>query len=259
MLARKGGVGRTTLTASIAGDLARRGANVLCIDLDGQASLSRFFFGSEFVELLNPQLTAAAVISDYGSEPDEVIHATPFKNISVVPSCDALEKLATPTIPKDVMTVRRLIAEVASRFDVVLIDTPPNTNVSTTLSGIVAADFIISPVPADAFGTQSIISVQRAVGEAVRYQPNLRILGYVLNQLQKNGVNDAYVKMARQLHGQQVFNTEIPLAVAFREAMAVRTPISQYKPKIKPSKIIAELVDEITARIESTSTRKKVA
>jgi len=259
LLARKGGVGKTMLSASIAGDLARRGAQVLCIDLDGQASLSRFFFGSEHVERLSPQTTAAAVISDYGSDPEEVIHETPIKGIFIVPSCDALDKLATPAIPKDVMTIRRMIAEVADRFDVVLIDTPPNTNVATTLSGIVAADFVLSTVAADAFGTQSIISVQRAVGEAVRYQPNLRILGYVLNQLQHNGVNDAYVKMVRQLHGQQVLTTEIPLAVGYREAMSLRMPISQYKPKLKPAKVIAALVDEINERIESTTSRKKVA
>ena len=66
LLARKGGVGKTTLTASIAGDLARRGAQVLCIDLDGQASLSRFFFGSEHVERLRPDETIAAIVSDYG-------------------------------------------------------------------------------------------------------------------------------------------------------------------------------------------------
>lgn len=259
MLARKGGVGKTMLTASLAGELARRGARVLCIDLDGQASLSRFFFGSEQVERLNPQTTAAAVVSDYGSEPDEVIHATPIKNIFIVPSCDALDKLATPTIPKDVYTIQTLIKSVSDRFDVALIDTPPNTNVATTLSGIVAADYVLSPVAADAFGTQSIISVQRAVAEAVRYQPNLNILGYVLNQLQHNGVNDAYVKMVRQLHGQQVLETEIPLAVAYREAMSLRMPISQYKPKVKPAKIIAALVDEINVRLKPSSSRKKVA
>ena len=260
MLARKGGVGRTTLTGSIAGELARRGARVLCIDLDGQASLSRFFFGSEHVERLDPETTIAAVIADYGSEPDEVIHQTEIKGISIVPACDAVEKLASPEYdPKELTTIRHFIREVESLFDVVMIDTPPNTNVATTVAGVLAADYVLSPVPADAFGTQSIISVQRAVCEAVRYQPNLSILGYVLNQLQHNGVNDAYVKMVRQLHGAQVFATEVPLAVAYREAMALRMPISHHKPKLKPAKIIAALVDEIDQRITSTPAKRSAA
>lgn len=255
MLARKGGVGRTTLSVSIAGELASRGARVLCIDLDGQASLSRVFFGSEIVEGFAPQETAAAVIAEYGSDPSEVIHATDFENISVVPAGDALEKLAVPETNSSVTTIRDLLSEVSVSFDVVVIDTPPATGVATTMAGVVAADFVLSPVVADAFGTQSIISVQRTVSEAVRFQPNLRILGYVLNQLQRSAINDAYVKTARQLHGDQVFATEIPLAVAYREAMSVRKPIGLHKPRTKAAKLIKELVNEMTTRIESSTQR----
>ena len=251
MLARKGGVGRTTLTCSMAGELGRRGARVLCIDVDGQASLSRVFFGSAKIEQLDPSETVAAVMANYGSEVDEVIHQTAIENIAVLPACDALEKLAVPEVGENVTAIRDVIMSVADRFDVVLIDTPPNTNVATSWAAVVASDYVISPVPADAFGTQSIISVQRTVGDAVALNPNVRILGYVLNQVQRNGVNDAYVAMVRQLHGSQVFATEVPLAVAFREAMSVRTPISHHKPRSKASKVIASLVDEINERIES--------
>ena len=256
MLARKGGVGRTTLSVSIAGELAKRGARTLCIDLDGQASLSRVFFGSPQVERFNPAQTVAAVLADYGSEPDEVIHKTSFENIAVLPAGDAVEKLAMPEANDTIVTIRDFIQDVRNDFDVIMIDTPPNTNVATTMAGVVAADYVLSPVPADAFGTQSIISVQRTVADAVQYQPNLRILGYIFNQLQRNSVNDSYIRTVRQLHGDQVFDTEISLAVAFRESMAARTPISHHKAKTKAAQMVATLVDEMNQRIETLSQRR---
>ena len=43
----KGGVGKTTLTANIAGELAYRGYDVLMVDLDPQASLTFSFLEPE--------------------------------------------------------------------------------------------------------------------------------------------------------------------------------------------------------------------
>ncbi len=256
LLARKGGVGRTTLTASLAGEFAKRGARVLCIDLDGQASLSRVFLGPDKVEQLDPTTTTAAIIGNYGSEASEVVHGTAIDGIALVPACDALERLAKPGVGDCQSSIADLVQEVSSSFDIVLIDTPPNTNVATTWAGIVAADYVISPVPADAFGTQSIISVQRIVEEARAVNPTVGILGYVLNQVQRNGLNDAYVRTVREVHGSQVFETELPQAVAFREAMAVRMPLAQYKPKVKAAKLIGSLADEINERITSSVARR---
>ena len=76
-------------------------------------------------------------------------------------------------------------------------------------------------------------------------------IGFLYNDGQGNSVtNAAYVQMVRQLHGPQVFATEIPQAVAFGEAMAMRQPVTQHKPRSKAAKIVAALAGEISERIE---------
>lgn len=258
LLARKGGVGRTTIAVSLAGEFVQRGARVLCVDLDGQGSLSRTFFGSTMVESLDPTKTVAAIVSKYGvGEPDEVIHKTAIEGLSVVPAGESLEALAVPGVGERPETLRDWIREMDGLYDIVIIDTPPATGVATTWTALIASAYVLTPVPADAFGTQSIISVTRVVEDVGKVNQGIRILGYVLNQVQRNGVNDAYVRMTRQLHGSQVFETEIPQAVAFREAMAMRKPIGQHKPRSKAAKVINALADEIDQRI--TSYRERAA
>jgi chromosome partitioning protein len=44
----KGGVGKTTVTANIAGELAFRGRKVLLVDMDAQASLTFSFVTPDF-------------------------------------------------------------------------------------------------------------------------------------------------------------------------------------------------------------------
>src|SRR4051812_7030505 len=93
ILSRKGGSGRTTLTFNLSGHYAKSGVRVLCIDLDGQASLSRAFLGSEYVESLRPTDTVAGLFLGNG---EGAIHATEFDNINIVPAGDSLEQFATP-------------------------------------------------------------------------------------------------------------------------------------------------------------------
>ncbi len=77
------------------------------------------------------------------------------------------------------------------------------------------------------------------------------ILGYVLNMIQRNSVNDTYAQVVKQLHTTQVFETELPLSVAYREAVAARTPVTDYKPRSKAAKLVNQFAAEIDRRITS--------
>jgi len=262
LLARKGGVGRTTTTLNLAGAFAEDSLRVLCLDLDGQASLSRAIFGSQHVETTHEANTVAALFSGCDPEPRDIIQTTPFDGISLVAASDGLEAFSIPA--RDAgdrqWALHNFIHEVQDDFDIILIDTGPNTTVLPAWAALVASDFVLSPVLADSFGTQSVISVQRHVEEVQRGpNKNVRILGYMLNMLQKNAVCQAYELTLRQLHGPQVFETTLPLMAAFREAIAERSPITIHKPRCKAAKLIRQLAEEITDRIVTKANRKNAA
>ena len=55
--------------------------------------------------------------------------------------------------------------------------------------------------------------------------------------------------MLRQTYGLDVFATMVPVAVDYKEAIAQRRPVAQYKPKGAAAKMIKALAEEIMGRI----------
>ena len=64
LINQKGGCGKSSTCFHLAGHFAQTGQRVLLIDADPQGSLSQGFFGSSFVECLEPQETLAALFQD---------------------------------------------------------------------------------------------------------------------------------------------------------------------------------------------------
>lgn len=264
MLGRKGGIGRTTTSMNLAGVWAKEGLRVLAVDLDSQASLSRCLLGSEFVETTHPAETAAGVFGEqYDVDPEEVIHATQFDNLSVLPACDALEE-SNVTKPWKTGARQRVLAnffaEASDLFDVAIVDTGPNTIGLTAWAALTASHFVLSPVPCDSFGTQSIISVQRLTEMVQRSSnPNLNILGYFINMFQKNKVMMGYEETLRRVHGAMVLDTILPLTAAYRQAVAERTPLAMKKGNSKPVQVLQAFAAELNERICNTPASRRAA
>lgn len=265
LLARKGGVGRTTTVFNLASAWAKEGHRCLYLDLDSQASLSRCLLGSEVVETAHPGETLAGIFdARFDPEPEEVIRATQFENLSVVSSGDALEHFNVTNPAKSgsqQFVLREFLEEVKGQFDVTLIDTGPNTCGLLSWASLVASDFVLSPVLCDAFGTQSIISVQRLTEHVqTTANPGLQIAGYFINMRQKNAVMDAYEQTLRRVHGGQMLKTVLPLAAAYRQAVVERTPLLMKKGRSKPVKTIIEFSEEVASRmLELTEQSRRVA
>ena len=65
---------------------------------------------------------------------------------------------------------------------------------------------------------------------------------------QSLAIHRAYAEQLRALYGEQVFETMVPLAKDFKEAVSARLPISHYKPKGAPAKAMVALGEELLTR-----------
>jgi chromosome partitioning protein len=253
-LNRKGGVGKTSCCHHLAGCFARAGRRVLLVDADPQASLTQGFWGPERTEALAREETLACLFDDrLDPDPARLISRASVDGVSLLPSSAHVDAFNLPVArdPGPVQfALRDFLGEVTGDFDIILIDCPPNLYLCSW-SALLAADFVVVPFQPEDYGSQGIAAIRGAILKAQsRLNPRLRLLGYLLTMVQgRLGLHAAYERQLRQLYGADVFETRIPRAKDFAEAVSARVPITTWRPRSAGAEAISRLAAEIDERI----------
>jgi len=177
MLNQKGGVGKTTSTVNIGAAAARAGWRTCLIDLDPQAHLT-LHLGID-----PPSLDWS--VYDLLVEPDLPAEAVIVRNrefLDVVPADTDLAGAETElsSVPDRNSLLRRKLAPVLDRYDVVLLDCPPSLGV-LTLNALTLAGEIIVPMQAHFLALQGVSKLLETVGLVSRsVNPELRVTGVLL-------------------------------------------------------------------------------
>lgn len=255
LLGKKGGIGRTSLTINLAGALAKLGFSVLTVDMESQASLTQFWLGPERTEQL-PKANTIAAIFDDSLSPDlnAILRPTTVERITLAP---ANESLAVHELPEPQKTgplqfaLRDFLSEASDRFEFILIDTPPYIYGLLAWSSLIASRYVITPLHPETFSAQSLIGVQRLISDVMQLgNPSLELLGYVINMREARPVlHNLTESRVRQLHRAQVFDTVIPKATTYSEAVPFQKPVSDYQPQSKAAKTIEKLALELLQRV----------
>lgn len=251
MINQKGGCGKSSTAFHLGGCLAQSGLRTLLVDADPQGSLSQGFFGSACVETLETHETLAALFHD-GDFIDTaaLAVATPFANLSIVRTN---QLLAPHNVPSPEQTGLLQFAldgwlNVSHGFDIVLIDCPPNLY-QCSWNALLAADFVLVPVPPEDFGTQGLRVVHQAIDQARKLNPRLTLLGHLVTRYDRRLiVHQTYHRKLRQLYGQTVLQAVLPEASAYKVSLACRTPVTFYSRSNAASDCLQRLADEVLQR-----------
>ncbi|WP_267617706.1 ParA family protein [Gordonia bronchialis] len=181
----KGGVGKTTLTAGLGEFLAAEfGRRVLLVDLDAQTNLTTMMIGADrWLDCNRRRHTVATLFADaLDHTTDFDLDASVLRDVSPVEEVTGLdllpssldlielqEELSARRVLADDHTeavglLRKALAPVADRYDVMLIDCPPNVG-PFSLNGLATADAYLIPTIPDVLSTYAIPHIQRQVAD----------------------------------------------------------------------------------------------
>lgn len=240
---RKGGVGKTTVSAALAHGLALQGHRVLCIDMDSQCNLSQYFgieTSSALKDLLfsirqAPKETAEKLLTAIIPVPNAEVKKGGALNI--LPGSQSLSSLEIELTGNDrASTLRKLLKCVESEYDYCIIDTPPSLGI-LFISSIGAAQDVIIPMVSDYFSLQGLTDQIKIISKLKKdINPELRMLGAILTCHEGRTTLEANIeKTLRAIAEQQGFFvfTPIPKTIQVKEAQVLHKSLFTHAPRSK--------------------------
>lgn len=240
---QKGGTGKTTTSLSLAAGLARRGEQVLLVDVDSQANSSKVLL-PQYQQLTKEQ-TVYQTILQQQSLP---IHETPIPNLFVAPSHILLSNTdieLTSALDHREARLKRELDKVKDRFKYVLIDCPPALG-WLTLNALTASDQVIVVVSPGYFELDSIVQISKTIAETQKYFNVDLVLRGILFNLSDSTVNTSEsLKVLRQLYSSLLLKSIIPRNTDLRDSHMNKQDIFSYNPTAKAALAYKKLIEEL--------------
>lgn len=224
---QKGGVGKTTLAVNLASCSALSGNKTLLVDTDPQANATSYLMGNSFIpeKSIADFYEASLHIQLFRSSLFEYVTTqTEIEHLHLVPGSRELEDLRTKLENKHkILKLKDGLKN--SMYDHVYFDPPP-ANDFFSLSCLIAATEIIIPIDCDAFSVRAASEIKNTIEEVKNdHNPNLKILGLVVNQYQKNTKHAAGILKELRTLGFNILEPFIPTSVKIKESHSDARPV----------------------------------
>jgi chromosome partitioning protein len=222
----KGGTGKTTSTVNVAASLVKKGKRTLLVDLDQQASATRYLD-------LDPDQSPNLYEVFMGSKPAALaVRKTKF-GVDVLSSHILMAAIEEALEPGDELKLSQILTPLKPSYDFILIDNPPG-KAMLAFNGLAAADLILIPASAERMAVDGVADLINHVQKimwnkfALTHQ-EIRILFTMYRSTTSH--SPAIVANAQKIWRDNVLNVKIPHSTAFSKSYDEKVPIGKLEPK----------------------------
>jgi chromosome partitioning protein len=247
---QKGGVGKTTTAINLGAALALSGHRVLLVDIDPQANATSGV-GCKGRRADAGTIYEALMDDDAVGRADGYVLATSTHGLSLIPASRDLAGAEIELIPlaDRERRLRTLLEPLRSRFDTILVDSPPSLGL-LTLNALVAADRVLIPLHCEYFaleGLADLVGTMRRVRGGLN--PALDIEGVLLTMSDdRTNLGQQVARDVREFFKEKVYGTVIPRNVRLAEAPSHGLPAVAYDARSRGAEAYSALADEYQQR-----------
>jgi chromosome partitioning protein len=235
----KGGVGKTTTVVHLGHALARRGQNILIVDLDAQANLTLWMGNdapADLADVLRDPSRIADAIRPSKASGVDILHGS-HETAGITAE---LQSSRTP-----VTALRRLLRNITG-YDHVILDAAPGLDL-LALNAIIAADEVIAPVETHAMALAGLTLLQKTIAdliedELIEKSPPIRVLATKHDA--RTGLNRDILDYLRNESGVSVFNTAISINCRLGECYVHKKSVFDVDPRARGANDYVNLAEE---------------
>jgi chromosome partitioning protein len=237
---QKGGVAKTTTTLNLAVAFHEQGFAVLAVDLDPQGNLT-------MSQGMDPDTIERSMF-------DVLVHSIPVEEIIqraevdlAVSSIDlAGAELALSSMIGRERALQKALSPVRSRYDYILVDTPPSLGL-LTINALTAADTVIVPVQCEYLSLRGLVQLENTLSMIrENLNPTVEIGGILPTMYDGRTIHSREaVEMLKENFGELVFDTRIRKTVRYAEAPVQGSSVLKYDPSGAAAQAYRDLAKEV--------------
>ena len=251
---QKGGVGKTTTAINLCASLVCAGSRALLVDMDPQGNAT---VGSGVAMRDLEQSIYEVLLGDDGGDGGDGGGDIGAATVATDGGYDLLAshpdlagaQVEMAQLPRRDFRLSDVIARIAERYDLIVIDCPPALNV-LTVNALTAAREVLIPVQCEYYALEGLTSLMETIALVRRgLNPSLQVLGLVRTMFDtRNSLSAEVAGQLRAHFPEQLFRTVIPRNVRLAEAPSYGKSVLQYDRRCIGSQAYLALAGEVLRR-----------